>query len=26
VLLGVVDAKLGHADRLGDPHAYRPQP
>lgn len=26
VLLGVVDAKLGRTDRLGDPHAYRPQP
>ena len=26
VLLGVVDARLGRADRLGDPHAYRPQP
>ena len=26
VVLGVVDARLGRADRLGDPHAYRVQP
>ena len=26
VVLGVVDARLGRADKLGDPHAYRVQP
>ena len=26
VLLGVIDSRLGRADRLGDPHAYRVQP
>ena len=26
VLLGVADARLGRSERLGDPHAYRPQP